>query len=238
MKITYIHHSSFCVEDENRVFLFDYFLGDIPEFHKDAEIFVFASHKHPDHFSLDIFELSKKYGHVTYFLGNDIKLNDKYLKRKEIDLKVKKDIVSIKRHTKTRFRGIQVEALDSTDQGVAFVVTYDEKVLYHGGDLNWWDWKEVKPEENAQMKDKYQNEIDIISGRHIDVAFVPVDPRLEESYALGIHYFMKQTDTDVVFPMHFWREYDVILRLRESEGARAYRDKIKCIKDEGDSWTI
>ena len=31
-KVTYIHHSSFCIEQGNKVFLFDYFLGDLPEF--------------------------------------------------------------------------------------------------------------------------------------------------------------------------------------------------------------
>ena len=32
MKITYIHHSSFSVELERSVLLFDYFQGEIPEF--------------------------------------------------------------------------------------------------------------------------------------------------------------------------------------------------------------
>ena len=35
MKITYIHHSSFCVELENSILLFDYFKGELPEFNKD-----------------------------------------------------------------------------------------------------------------------------------------------------------------------------------------------------------
>ncbi len=46
MKITYIHHSSFSVEFEKAVFLFDYFEGDLPDFPKEKELEVFASHKH------------------------------------------------------------------------------------------------------------------------------------------------------------------------------------------------
>ncbi len=37
MKITYIHHSSFCVELENSILLFDYFKGELPEFNKDKK---------------------------------------------------------------------------------------------------------------------------------------------------------------------------------------------------------
>ena len=38
----------------------------------------------------------------------------------------------------------------------------------------------------------------------IDIAFVPVDPRLGEQYCWGLDCFMKRTETKVVFPMHFW----------------------------------
>ena len=55
MKITYIHHSSFCVELENSILLFDYFKGELPEFNKDKKLYVFASHFHQDHFDKCIF---------------------------------------------------------------------------------------------------------------------------------------------------------------------------------------
>ena len=50
MKITYIHHSSFMAELEHTALLFDYFEGDIPEIPEDKPLFVFASHRHGDHF--------------------------------------------------------------------------------------------------------------------------------------------------------------------------------------------
>ena len=57
MKITYIHHSSFVVEDKTEnghqiVLIFDYFEGTLPEFSPEAYLYVFASHKHADHFNL------------------------------------------------------------------------------------------------------------------------------------------------------------------------------------------
>ena len=54
MKITYIHHSSFMAELEHTALLFDYFEGDIPEIPEDKPLFVFASHRHGDHFSRSI----------------------------------------------------------------------------------------------------------------------------------------------------------------------------------------
>jgi L-ascorbate metabolism protein UlaG (beta-lactamase superfamily) len=83
MKVTYIHHSSFCVEIEDCVFLFDYFEGDIPQFDDSKKIFVLSSHMHQDHFDFKIFELGKQYSHVNYILSKDIKdkYNRKYMEK-------------------------------------------------------------------------------------------------------------------------------------------------------------
>ena len=59
MKITYIHHSAFLVETESAYLLFDYFQGKLPEFSEEKPLYVFASHRHPDHFSKVIFELGR-----------------------------------------------------------------------------------------------------------------------------------------------------------------------------------
>ena len=72
MKITYIHHSSFMAELEHTALLFDYFEGDIPEIPEDKPLFVFASHRHGDHFSRSIFDLSDGRRKVTYVLSDDI----------------------------------------------------------------------------------------------------------------------------------------------------------------------
>ncbi len=105
---------------------------------------------------------------------------------------------------------ITVETLRSTDQGVAFVVSFDDKTIYHAGDLNWWHWKGYTEQGNRLMAKRYQEEINLLRGRHIDVAFVPTDPRLEEFYELGLQYFLEQTETDIVYPMHLWKHYDLI----------------------------
>ena len=40
MKITYIHHSSFSVELDNAILLFDYFKGNLPSFDKNKKLLV------------------------------------------------------------------------------------------------------------------------------------------------------------------------------------------------------
>lgn len=218
MQVTYIHHSSFVVEEQLQnghqlVLLFDYFEGTLPEFSPEAYLYVFASHKHADHFNLCIFDLLKKYRHVTYVLGNDIKLNEKYLERNGIDAEVTKHILSAKSHMTIEAGDIVIETLRSTDQGVAFVVSFEDKTIYHAGDLNWWHWKGYTEQGNKLMAKHYQEEINLLRGRHFDVAFVPTDPRLEEFYDLGLHYFLEQTNTDIVYPMHLWEHYDLIEQL-------------------------
>ena len=72
----------------------------------------------------------------------------------------------------------------------------------------------------------------------IDAAFVPVDPRLGEQYCWGIDCFMKRTDTNYVFPMHFWGSYDVYDRLMLEPCTRDYRDRIMKIEQEGQSFLL
>ena len=43
MKITYIHHSSFSVELDNTILLFDYFKGNLPSFDKNKSYTYFLA---------------------------------------------------------------------------------------------------------------------------------------------------------------------------------------------------
>jgi hypothetical protein len=55
---------------------------------------------------------------------------------------------------------------------------------------------------------------------------VVLDPRLEDKFYLGFDYFMKNTDTDEVYPMHCWGDNSVIERLKNMECSEKYRHKI------------
>ena len=55
MKVTYIYHSSFAVELEKSMLIFDYYgKGDLPERPAGKQVYFLNSHSHPDHFSRKI----------------------------------------------------------------------------------------------------------------------------------------------------------------------------------------
>lgn len=258
MHITYIHHSCFSVEMEDVVLLFDYFKGNLPTFDSKKHIFVFASHKHADHFDLKIFDLANAYPHISYILSNDIKMNEAYMNRKNIPTQIRSNIFYIGKNVTSTYpiltnssclhienkgyednpASIKVETLKSTDEGVAFIVSHNNKVIYHGGDLNWWSWHGETEEEYNCMTDHFIKEMDKIKGRAFDAAFIPLDPRQEDRFFWGFDYFMKNTNTKNVFPMHFWMDYSIISKLKEMDIAKDYTDKVTNIYKEGQIFKI
>ena len=60
MRITYIGHSGFLVELKKSLLLFDYYEGALPALSHEKQLYVFASHRHPDHFNPEIFWSGRK----------------------------------------------------------------------------------------------------------------------------------------------------------------------------------
>lgn len=215
MKVTYLYHSGFIVELEKVIFIFDYFRGEIPILDKEKDIYVFASHRHYDHYKQKIFELKKEYPHIQYILSRDIPL--KKNNAEAIFIGPGEECVVDELHIKT---------LKSTDEGVAFLVTVEGKTIYHAGDLNWWHWEEEGNVYNQMMKRNYQHEISKLKDTPIDVAFVPLDARLGDAFYYGIDWLAKQSDVKHIFPMHFWEDYSVCEKITTLEEAKSYKDKI------------
>lgn len=238
MKLTYVYHSCYVLEFEKDVLIFDYFMGQLPEFEKSKRIYFFASHKHQDHFTLDIFKYAEIYPNVTYVLSNDIRISEKYLEQNGYPKEIKEKIISIRKHEEKKIDDLRVETLRSNDIGVAFLVTVEDKCIYHAGDLNWWHWEGELESYNANLEFKYTMEIDRIKDRKIDVAFVPLDSRLNTSFYKGIDYFARNTKAALIFPMHMWRNYDIVEKLKRSEITKTYRQRIISVEKENESWVI
>ena len=217
MKVTYIVHSCYYVELEHCGLLFDYYSGPLPE--TDKPLYVFASHSHDDHFSPDVFRLSQPGKEVHYLLSKDIF-------RSRVPEELKESVTFVAPRQFYEVGAVRAATLRSTDQGVAFAVTCDGKKIYHAGDLNWWHWEEEGTEYNQQMKEDYQNTLRLMEGEHVDVAFVPVDPRLEDAYYWGIDWYMRHTDTERVYPMHMWGQYEIQDRLLCQPETAPYRERI------------
>lgn len=226
MRITYLSHSGFLVELEKAYFLFDFYKGELPELDAGKNLFVFVSHAHYDHYRRDIFELRERIPGTCFVLSDDIKAEEE------------ENVIYMGANEEKYVNGCKIRTLRSTDEGVAFLVQYDGYVIYHAGDLNWWHWEEESKVYNTMMRRNYQHEINKLNGVKIDVAFVPVDPRLGEQYCWGLDCFMKRTDTQMVFPMHFWENYGIFDRLALESCTKEYADKIQHITGDGQVFEV
>ena len=91
------------------------------------------------------------------------------------------------------------------------------------------DADKIKRESLFETKE----EIHKLKNIRIDVAFVPLDPRQEEQYYWGLDYFMKHTDTELVFPMHMWGHYEVYEKLMNNPQAESYKEHVMHVKVPG-----
>lgn len=226
MKVTYLYHSGFAVESEKCMLIFDYYKGELPETARDKKLYVFSSHFHKDHFQKKIFDWNKDYD-VTYILSRDI-----------FERGPEEKVLKVRPGQEYKVDDLQIKTLRSTDIGVAFFVRFEGISVYHAGDLNWWHWEEETKEYNARMKRGYQREIDRLEGETVDIAFVPMDPRLKEAYSWGMDYFMRHTDTRYAFPMHLWGSYKTIARFLDDPVSEGYRDRIIRVEKRGQQFEL
>jgi len=224
MEITYLAHSGFLIEWETCYWLFDYYKGDIPVMNTEKKIFVFVSHKHEDHYNSKIFELYDNYKDIQFVLSSDIKLSNEKMQKMGVPDEILDKILSVKPSNQYEIyvkdkESIVLQTLNSTDCGVAFLLFYQGKVIYHAGDLNLWVWKGETKQYNNNMTAKYNKEMDKLKDVRIDVAFVPLDPRQEEYYYMGMECLLNTANVKNVFPMHFWEKPSIIGQFK--------RDRVK-----------
>lgn len=208
MKITYLAHSGFLVELNSCYLVFDYYQGTLPELDTEKPVLVFASHRHPDHYHPQIFDLLKAQGFsdeaVFAVLSSDI-----YRKKIPDGLSFQQ----VKPHQEYELPcHLKLKTLRSTDEGVAFVLYTAEGNLYHAGDLNDWIWEGESTAYNHDMTARYRREIDRLKGISFAAAFIPLDPRQEHDYDKGILYFLETVTAHYVFPMHYWEKPEIIKR--------------------------
>lgn len=235
MKVTYIGHSGFLMEWETCYWLFDYYTGDIPQMDAAKKVFVFVSHKHGDHFNPKIFDLHHHYRDIVYVLSSDIE-------EPQVD-EVLDQVMSVEpgkqyeMHDRDH-KTIRLTTLKSTDLGVAFLLNYLGKTVYHAGDLNLWVWKEETKRYNEEMAAAFDEQMKNLKGVAIDVAFVPLDPRQEEYYHMGLDSLLSVAKIKYVFPMHFGRDSSVIERYKKERAASPCGTVIMDIKRAGQEWEI
>jgi len=222
-EIWYLYHSGFAVKTDTHFFIFDYYL-DSPKGHdldagvidpeeiKDLDVVVFVSHSHGDHYNPAIFDWRKTIKRIRYVLSDDIITGE--------------EVLMVSPGQEYNLDGLSVTTLESTDLGVAFLIKADDFCIYHAGDLNDWYWNGERDEANFAMTQRYREQIDTLKGEKIDIAFIPVDPRLEDKSLRGIDYFMRTVGASLALPMHFGSDLSALEQLKTNAIADDYRGNV------------
>lgn len=235
-KVWYLYHSGFAVETREHFLVFDYWMDrprgagldkgviDTRQI-ADKDVIAFVSHSHGDHFNSSVLHWGEEIKKYRVILSDDIYMNSS-------------NGIRVYKNTVYKMDDFMLETLESTDEGLAFLLKIDGLTIYHAGDLNWWHWAGEPQEDNIEMARRYREQIDLLKGKKIDLAFVPVDPRLGDEYSWGIDYFMESVGADNVFPMHFGDDSEVVGRLLQDERSAGYKDKIRPLTQRGEQFTL
>ncbi len=218
MKVTFIKHSSFLIETDSKIFLFDYYDGDLGVLPQNKDMYVFISHFHGDHYSEKIFDIEHE--------------NIKYIIDKGVKKKIKSDklINFVTANSEYKIDDIGIKTLKSTDEGVAFVIDFDGLMLYHAGDLNYWHWEGEGDDYNDEMGKNYINEMKKLSKINFDIAFIPVDPRLEGAATKGLDEFLKYSSAKNIIPMHLWEDFSCFSKLINYDNIIEYKKENEELK--------
>ena len=206
--VYYIYHSAFAIELEKSILIFDFY--KFPNNKKkekekffnrfikrtDKKIYVFSTHSHLDHFNKEILTWLEMNENIKYILSDDIKIHKH------------KNFYFTKEGDSFELDNLKISTFGSTDLGSSFYVNVEDKNIFHSGDLHLWHWEDDTPEEEKTMYDTYMSELEKIKKLdRIDIAFVPVDPRLGVNTLEGVELFYKVLKPKLIVPMHFSDDY-------------------------------
>ena len=250
MKVTYLGHSGFMVETESDILIFDCIArekesvsasfierGAMPDIPEEKRLLVFVSHSHGDHYSGRIFGLGEKRRNSFYFLSSDIE-------RSQVERELPEGffgkLLFLEPDSIYMPDGkMRIETFLSTDEGLAFYLTMEDGTsIFHAGDLLLWLWDENSDEENEFMNRTFYRALDKLRGRKTDIAFLPLDPRLEGKSALSIDEYLKAMDVKFALPMHFWCDYAALKEYDDSKEKETYRKPVRLIEYLGQCFEV
>ena len=210
-EIYHLYHSGVAVKTEDKLLVFDYYNdsssgnrrvleeGVISKdlIAQEDDVFVFVSHNHHDHFNRVIFEWAEYNKNLDYILSSDV----------EAKVEDKKNYYQLGQYETLELDELLVETYGSTDQGVSYYVETEELNIFHSGDLNWWHWNKFSAAERKREEEEFKAEVEHFKDKDLDIAFVPVDIRLEEHYYLAGEYFAETVEPELLVPIHFSNNY-------------------------------
>lgn len=226
MTVTFLAHSGFLVEWEKFYTLFDFYQGELPPLKAEKPLLVFASHRHSDHFDPRIFKLT--HPDTRFFLSRDISIARRHWEKLGLTEEVFARCTAVRPDelllTEAGGEEVSIRTVKSTDIGVAFLLRSEGRMVYHAGDLNWWHWDSEGKGYCENMRRAFLAAMDKLSAAVRDeaadtgiepaltLAMLPLDPRLEDAYAMGVNELLARIPTRHVLPMHMWGRFELAQR--------------------------
>lgn len=217
--VTHYYHSGFSVACEDTVLIFDYWRGEEEELPEEvcltaeklsayAHIYVFVSHDHPDHLDPVIYSWKDLPG-IQYIVASDMPVGTRGRRMSPGDV--------------IRFSDeVEVQAFDSTDLGVSYLVNFRGLQVFHAGDLNFWHWRdESTMKEIEEADEEFRKALAPIAGHPVDLAFFPLDPRQGSMFEAGCNFFILSIKPRVLIPMHYFRRAEVAMEYARTASCRS-----------------
>lgn len=223
-KLWHLGHSAWAVKTQNHMMVFDYAPGPgevipedasldsgyvIPEQLKNENLYVFVSHQHGDHYSPECFEWAHVVARTHYVMGFDPQ-------------RAQADYTTLGPRKEVDIEGVRVFTVQSTDQGVGFLIEVDGLVLFHAGD------HASGTDETIQA---FRSEIDALKQRNvpIDIAFFPVvgcGIGDQAKIRSGIEYAVNTLAPEVIVPMHAGDQFGEYQAFAQYANQKNFKSKI------------
>lgn len=201
MHITYLLNSGFAVELGQALLVFDDYKDPARvvarriQAHPQRPVFFFVSHRHFDHFNGE--ELARFAPQVTrFFLSSDIQ------GAHGAAALPGERVTWLAPYASWEDETIAVTSYSSTDIGTSFRVATADGTIFHAGDFNWWDWSGETHENRQLAANGFHKQLRRLEGMTADVAFFPVDGRLEAAKDKGAREFCAATRVRALVTMH------------------------------------
>lgn len=213
MNITLLANSGFLVETEHYFMVFDRYQDDlncVPQALKTSSkpLIVCVSHWHADHYNPMIWTYMDQTDQPIHYVIDEDTVNKFNLKEHTLPAHVQLHVVHVgQQDLSTKEWGVpglySLSVFQSNDEGVAYIWSTEQGLIYHAGDLNAWNWgdgseKVLLPEYEMELA----NIQAYLAGRPLDIAFLPVDLRLQSEALLGAKMFLDYCSVRYLCPMH------------------------------------
>lgn len=232
-EVKYLGHSGWTVKTQNSLLIFDYTkINSVvkerkvinstieEEKLKDENLHVFISHEHEDHYDKSILDLKNYAKKVKYIFGWRSEETEEY--------------IQIGPNEDLNVDNIEITTIDSTDDGVGFLVKTDGITILHLGDhANW----------SPECDSFYREQVDFIARKceQVDIVFVPIakgSGARPQCITDGAQYVIDKLNAKVVFPMHAGgREY-LYKEFAEEINLKHNNQKVICASKPDDAWRL